>query len=385
MPKKSLLTKEVINRYNAMADKYFKEIPQKEFLLRKPFSTYQNPPFVLVRLDLLFKTLGICPGITVLDFGAGSCWLSSFLNKIGCKTIAVDVSSTALEIGMRLFELDKTHDLDLNPRFLTYDGYTFPIEDRSVDAIISFDAFHHVPNPETILSEIFRVLKDKGKVGFCEPRKGHSRSQDAIEEMEMYHVFEGEVIYKNMKKTALKIGFDRIRAINPLAMIASRYRWGFFPKVLDSYWPFHRLMAYLFKIIILEKGYRISPRSTWPSRLISDIQTERKRIEIGPNELFEIRGRVKNKGDTVWAAQTPDGLGKVQVGVHLKGEQCIQDYARADLESDITPGERCSFSIALKSPRKPGEYELEIDMVNEGICWFKDRKGRTAVISMRVS
>jgi len=176
---------------------------------------------------------------------------------MGCKSIALDVSPTAIEMGKRLFELDQTHDLSLNPQFLTYDGFTFPMEDQVVDVIISFDAYHHVPNPETILREMFRVLKDKGKIGFCEPGKGHSRSPHAVEEMELYDVFEGEVTYKDLKKLAPKIGFDKIYGPNPVSMIAGHYHWSFIQRFSDSFWPFHRLLANLFKIIILEKGYRI--------------------------------------------------------------------------------------------------------------------------------
>jgi ubiquinone/menaquinone biosynthesis C-methylase UbiE len=384
MEEKSLTAKELIKHYNAKADEYFKSIPYKDFLLRKPFSTYSGVPFVLVRLELLFKTLRIERGTTVLDFGAGSCWLSSFLNKMGCKSIALDVSPTAIEMGKRLFELDQTHDPNLSPQFLTYDGFTFPMEDQRVDVIISFDAYHHVPNPEAILREMFRVLKDKGKIGFCEPGKGHSQSPHAIEEMELYDVFEGEVTYKDLKKLARKIGFDKIYGPNPVSMIADHYHWFIIQRFLDSFWPFHRLMANLFKIIILEKGSKILPKSTWPSQLRAEIQVNTGKIEVGPNEIFEIRGLVRNLGDTIWMAKTEDELGQVRIGVHLKGKQRIQDHGRIDLERDVFPKEYQDFSIALKSPRERGKYVLEIDMVNEGICWFKERGSQTKIIPMFV-
>jgi len=384
MGEKGLITEEVVRHYNAKADEYFKRIPYKEFLLRKPFSTYSGVPFVLVRLELLFKTLRIERGTTVLDFGAGSCWLSSFLNKMGCKTIALDVSPTAIEMGKRLFELDQTHDPSLHPQFLAYDGFKFPIEDGLVDVIISFDAYHHAPNQEAILREMFRVLKDKGKIGFCEPGKGHSHSPHAIEEMELYDVFEGEITYKNLKKLALKIGFDKICGPNPISMIAEHYHWYIIKRFLDSFWPFHRLMANLFKIIILEKGSGILPKSIWPSRLRAEIQVNTGKIEVGPDEIFELQGRVRNLGDTIWMAKTEDELGQVRIGVHLKGKQRIQDHERVDLERDVLPKEYQDFSIALKSPRERGKYVLEIDMVNEGICWFKERGSQTKIIPMFV-
>ena len=42
----------------------------------------------------------------MLDFGAGSCWASRFLNQMGCRVISLDTSLTALNIGK---ELKKKH------------------------------------------------------------------------------------------------------------------------------------------------------------------------------------------------------------------------------------------------------------------------------------
>ena len=46
-----------------------------------------------------------------------------FLNRYGCKTIAVDVSATALRLGRTLFERDSATRWDLEPEFLVYDGH----------------------------------------------------------------------------------------------------------------------------------------------------------------------------------------------------------------------------------------------------------------------
>ena len=42
------------------------------------------------------------------------------MNRMGCRTIALDVSETALRYGRRLFELDHRHRMDLNPQFLVF-------------------------------------------------------------------------------------------------------------------------------------------------------------------------------------------------------------------------------------------------------------------------
>jgi len=97
--------------------------------------------------------------MTVLDFGAGTCWLSRLLNQLQYVTIACDASLSALDIGRRLFRDYSVigHPL-AEPRFLHFDGYTIDLPDKSVDRIIRFDMFHHIPNQDEVLREFSRVL-----------------------------------------------------------------------------------------------------------------------------------------------------------------------------------------------------------------------------------
>jgi hypothetical protein len=61
--------------------------------------------------------------MTVLDFAAGTCWFSRFLNQLGCQTISCDASQTALEIGKRLFlTFPIIGNLVSEPSFLHFDG-----------------------------------------------------------------------------------------------------------------------------------------------------------------------------------------------------------------------------------------------------------------------
>ena len=87
----------------------------------------------------------------MLEIGAGSCWLSLFLNRYGCKTIAIDVSATALSIGRMVFDRDPSTNWELGPAFIVYDGHTLPAPDASIDRIVLYDAFHHIPNQRQLL------------------------------------------------------------------------------------------------------------------------------------------------------------------------------------------------------------------------------------------
>ena len=108
--------------YNEAAERYYAEYADPRFLLDKPFSDAQQFGRYLVNTGTLIAGAKLRPGDTVVEFGAGTCWLSHFLNRFGCRTIALDVSGTALTLGRQLFESDPRTNWSLDPRFVPYDG-----------------------------------------------------------------------------------------------------------------------------------------------------------------------------------------------------------------------------------------------------------------------
>jgi hypothetical protein len=36
----------------------------------------------------------------------------------------------------------------------------------------------------------------------------------------------------------------------------------------------------------------------------------------------------------------------------------------------VAPGESADLACEFAAPDRPGRYRLELDMVDEGICWF---------------
>ncbi len=69
-----------------------------------------------------------------------------------------------------------------------------------------------------------------------------------------------------------------------------------------------------------------------------------------------------------------------RVGIQLlnaDGSLRQQDFERASLPHDLSPGDACEVAIAFPAP-PPGSYGLKIDMVAEGVTWF-EAKGSSAV------
>ena len=42
------------------------------------------------------------------------------------------------------------------------------------------------------------------------------------------------------------------------------------------------------------------------------------------------------------------------------------------------------MKMTVKAPQKPGDYILEIDMVHEGVTWFKERGAQPLSLQVRV-
>jgi protein-L-isoaspartate O-methyltransferase len=140
--------------FNRAAESYWKNVAAdpagRIHAFNKPFSTVKDTGAILFRLGLVLHELDLGVGQTVLDFGAGSCWLSACLNRLRCRTISVEISQSALTLGRELFTSDPRIIAELDPVFLLYNGHQIDLPSEFVDRIVCFDAFHHVPNQDAV-------------------------------------------------------------------------------------------------------------------------------------------------------------------------------------------------------------------------------------------
>ena len=190
------------------ADKYYRSLIDPTEQMGKPFSNPLDAPDMLVNLGQLLSGLHLTKSMTVLDFAAGTCWLSRFLNQMQCVTISVDASQAALAIGRRLFDEHPIVAKSIAPpTFLLFNGRHIDLPDESVDRIVCFDAFHHIPNQQEILGELARVLKPGGIAGFSEPGRNHSRTPLSQQEMANYDVLENDLVLEDVVALAYEVGF----------------------------------------------------------------------------------------------------------------------------------------------------------------------------------
>ena len=100
---KAVLAQGSIEELNRAAEQYFASLANWDDHLAKPFSTVDDAPRLLANVSTLLHGLQLKPGMTVLELGAGTGWLSRSVTQLGCRAILLDVSPTGLEIARELY------------------------------------------------------------------------------------------------------------------------------------------------------------------------------------------------------------------------------------------------------------------------------------------
>ncbi len=104
---------------------------------------------------------------------------------------------------------------------------------------------------------------------------------------------------------------------------------------------------------------------------------------LNPGRVAQLRVRVRNDSPVPW----PDSA-DLRVGNHWRapdGSSVLFDDARTVIGSAVNPGTECEVQLDVFAPVEPGEYELEVDLVQEGVNWFADRGSSTVRLPVTVA
>lgn len=96
---------------------------------------------------------------------------------------------------------------------------------------------------------------------------------------------------------------------------------------------------------------------------------------------------VKNLSNVVWPGRVTNGLYNVNLGNHWldKNENMlITDDGRAGLPFDLNPNEEVQMPLTITAPTTPGNYILELDLVQEQVAWFGTMGSQTLRIPIKV-
>ncbi len=378
-------------RIDAQSCKYFERADMRDFWMNKPYSDPAWAGAMLSRFGQLLHALELRPGNRVLDFGCGTGWTSEMLVRMGMDVVGMDVSPAALELARQSASRRAREAVGAEPRFECYSGGHLDFPDGHFDAVVVFDAFHHLPNPQGLLAEFCRVLAPNCRLGMAEPGLGHADSLHAQNEMDT-GVLEREIDLEQLYQGAIAAGFRGLEVLVPglhphaLTLPMRRLRWylrGFSWLLPANHFRLAILGA---PIALLWKGpYFVS--SLHPREQAARIRPAVTRLVCRPGEPTTIETELVNTGATVWLREGRHGRGYVRLGAHLldaSGTMTELDFGRAELPHDIPLQGRARVTLAVQAPASPGRYVVRLDMVNEGIAWFAAAGSETADVGLEV-
>jgi SAM-dependent methyltransferase len=387
-----LIASTSIEELNRTAEAYFAGLTEWEHHLAKPFAKPEESASILMNVATLLHGLHLKEGDEVLEFGAGTGWLSRFLTQLGCRVTLLDVSPTALEIARELYRKQPPIGERPAPRTLVFDGRRVDLPDASIDRVISFDAFHHTPNPDEVLHELARVLRPGGIAAFAEPGPRHSRTPLSQFEMRTYGVVENDVDIHAVWRTAQEAGFRELRLAvfhgPPFHLPLAEFddflaggdtcaRWA------ASTRDFIRDVRNFFLVKAGEE--RIDSRSSLA--LACEIAAPPS-VTAREGERVTIDVTVTNSGAATWLP-SDNPSGGVALGTHFydrAGKLIAFDVHWQPLTEpprEVVPGETLSVRISLP-PQGAGQYVAELDCVAARVTWFAQAGSRPARVEVRV-
>jgi ubiquinone/menaquinone biosynthesis C-methylase UbiE/glycosyltransferase involved in cell wall biosynthesis len=363
----------------------------REHALRFPLSFNNHDVGFRYLFDLMVvaKSLDLRPGAEVLDFAAGSCYVSELLNRLGYFTVAYDLDADILAIGRERFTLDPRCDPD-RTRFVVGDGSCLPFPDESFDGIICMNALHHMPDYRATLAEMWRILRSGGRAVFSEPGAEHSKHPESISMMREFGVLERNVILSEISQLAKAVGFRRMIIkpyVSPEHVELDYEEFTSFKegtRVSSPYLTSQEIAHFIERfhpLFYLEKGGKrpLTSASAAPELLRARIVIRKCPARARKGERVKVVALCENTGDSLWLSKPRPFGGYVTFGVKLltsTGRLLDDTRGRQSLSEDVPPGGHIEVvsEVSLEGC-EAGRYRLLFDMVNEQVHWFQHKGG----------
>ena len=156
-----LSSTDLANRYDAASGKWARTA--RRFRLNAAYCE----PLLASRVATELAQIG--PQARILDCGVGNGSLSIALDSLITDPVDLHAIDTSAEMLVQAKSVMQHAGLD--PRLQQADIMSLPYEDQSFDVVMAAHVLEHLPDPQTALAEMVRVLKPGGMVFLCVTRR----------------------------------------------------------------------------------------------------------------------------------------------------------------------------------------------------------------------
>jgi hypothetical protein len=130
-----------------------------------------------------------------------------------------------------------------------------------------------------------------------------------------------------------------------------------------------------------DKGFKAAISLVDPPAKLRTGQKETVRVKIKNNSevMWWARGApVNTRGDNRFYLAAGNRWLKPDGGLVSNMD------GRYGIGKDLAPGEETEVPLVITAPKDPGDYLLEIDMIQEQVAWFSDKGSPTAKTKITV-
>jgi ubiquinone/menaquinone biosynthesis C-methylase UbiE len=204
---------------------------------KEPFNSTRDFSRLLNDFSILISQVNLDYNHAVLDFGAGSCWLSEYLVKMGFNTVSFDIHDDLYTNINNIILSDRRINTDLF-HYQQGDAHQMPFEDNTFSNIFCFDTLHHMKDFDIVLSEMHRILTNGGKALFAEPGARHAESKETIEFITTFKKNEPEWIERSIFLEEIDLISKKAGFIDGLTIIPMQHTLNLYKCNLETWTNF---------------------------------------------------------------------------------------------------------------------------------------------------
>jgi len=206
----------------------------------------------------------------VLDVGCGDGFFVSCLTEDNTIDVGIDIYGSRLE---------EARGLKAYKKLIYYDGKKFPFSSTSFSTVFSNCVLEHIPDIQSVLQEMYRVLKPNGRIYITVMAKpwednlfgsmilGHTYTAYMRQKQQHMHVF----LWRQWQTSFERAGFTIEKSIGYLSPKACRFI------DIAHYLSIPNLLSYIFlKTWVLFPSLTVLYPRAWLSRLIERDEDKRK-------------------------------------------------------------------------------------------------------------
>lgn len=114
---------------------------------------------------------------------------------------------------------------------------------------------------------------------------------------------------------------------------------------------------------------------------------------LRPGQVSVINIKVKNTSDLIWWQRGGETTDRSDNKFHIAagnkwfdkdGKMTSETEGHNGIPKDLKPGEETEMTLQITAPKQPGEWLMELDMVQEGVAWFHEKGSPTTRVKVQV-